>query len=660
MNERRDPSPEVERRLERYLEDLARGEPVDLDALGATLAPEERLELRLHATAQEYLFRRGEGGPVDLDDYLGRFEASERERFLRLVGDADAARQALPGELAPGAVLDDRFEILREIGRGGMGTVYAALDRELEREVALKTVRDPGSPSADWAESLQLESRTLARLESKNIVSIHDVRRGDARSYIVMDLVRGTDLRRVLDQVAEERRVGRLASRSPVPLRRAVGRSRGGERSDLLGHPTHARCVAAVLRDVAATLERAHEAGVVHRDIKPPNVMLLPGGEPVLLDFGLASLAGRPDAGFRGTPEYLAPEQVASLRSGQDPRTDVYQVGLLAYECLTLSCAFPTRPDEPLSGLFERICEGRHRPLSHAEPAPPRALARIVERAMAGDPDDRYPSMRALREDLDRFVARRPPRHVAVGPALRAGMWIDHLARRPVAAIALAALLTWGYVASRSAPWVPPALGVILAEDASVVPLETGQPIAFRDACVLGLEARVESDSFLYAFSIFGAAPKAGGLSLRPIELVPWEAYATGTVGEPDARLGSGTHRLACAMLRDPSPYEGLLVFACERPNATLARWCESIEEVERSRGGPVSYEEALDLGGRLGLSVRGEALGALPEEERQRIFGAVLAAERGDERALAEVGIRRYRFVFPVERVAQIPSEVR
>jgi tRNA A-37 threonylcarbamoyl transferase component Bud32 len=645
--------PEIEQRIERYLEGVHSAAAPDLEALARELPDEPaRRCLRAGALAGALLALRADGRAVEQGAYLARLtHADERARFERIVRDAETARAVLPGELVPGCRLDGRYEILREVGQGGMGAVYAATDHELEREVAIKVLRlPPGSDMArEWETLFQKESRTLARLASPNIVTIHDARRGAEHSYIVMDLVRGRDLFQILRAAAEARAQGAFAPASPEPLRRAIGRAHGGERADLVGERTHARAAARILHAIALTVERAHAAGVIHRDLKPQNVMLVPGGEPVLLDFGLASWGHEGDeAGFRGTPEYMAPEQVRELRAGNDTRTDVYQLGLLLYECLALTRAFPRKSGETLFALFERITQGDCRALEEVVPGVPRALAAIARRAMASAAAARYVSVKELREDLDRFLAGLPPRHAEVPAGLAAGLWATHLARRPATLVVLA-LGAAAFFWLRPEPWVPPEL-VVFQRDSETRELDERAAIEFRNTCVLGLSARVESPTWLYVFSLFG--PTREEAYVRPAATIPLEEYAAGNAVSGPRELAPGTHELACTRLANPDPYEGLLVFASAEENELLARWQTLLEDGEAARGVPATYTEALGELENLRESLRGEPLGTLTPVERERIFGAVQAAERGDEPAARAAGLRKYHFLFPVERL--------
>ncbi len=657
----RPPASDVERLVERYLDGVTEGRAPDLEELARTLSvPADRERFRARALAEEYLARSADGDPRQPADYLARLSsAGEREQFLQVLRDAQAARALLPGELLPGMLLDGRYEIRREVGRGGMGIVYAAFDQELEREVAIKLLRLPGGGTVErgWEELFQRESKTLAKLESKNIVAIHDARRGAEHSYIVMDLVRGTDLLHIIARVHEERaRLGPRRAASPEPLRAAIGRSQSLERADLLGERTHARCAARILRAIAFTVERAHAAGVIHRDLKPQNVLLVSGGEPVLLDFGLASWGGQGlEEGFRGTPEYMAPEQIQEMRAGNDPRTDVYQLGLILYELLALRRAFVRKSGDDLWPLFQRILGGKFPPLAEAAPDAPRSLVAIASRALEREPARRYSTVRALREDLDRFLKRLPPKEAPLPRAHALALRARWIARQPLAAVALAVAVA-AFFWLRPGPWVPPDLTVLRTEDGRLERLENQQEIELAGACILGLEVDAADPTWLYVFSVFGETPETR--YLRVADPMPYQVAARAPNGAPATpgriELGEGRHELACAKISEPDEpgtHEGLLVFACAEENPLLEAWQAQLLELESSLGVPTPYADGMRLPETLSQGMRGERLSSLTLEERSLIFGQVHAADLEEPAGWRTSGVRRYDFRFPLKR---------
>ncbi len=255
--------------------------------------------------------------------------------------------------LQPGDVLD-RFEVLRELGRGGFGAVYEALDRELGRRVALKTLR-PGRSRDEWAdEQLRTEAQAAASLSHPGIVTLHEASTCDRGPYLVMELLRGETL---------EHRLGR----GPLPVGRAVD----------------------VSLQVARALAHVHARGLVHRDLKPGNVFLGEDGRVKLLDLGLAHLLGRKSS-TGGTPAYVAPEQWRGEEV--DGRADVFAAGAVLFEALSGRRAFEVK--------------GERSTALDPGPAPalggkvPRGLVRLVARCLAKEARERPTAAQAAEEML--------------------------------------------------------------------------------------------------------------------------------------------------------------------------------------------------------------------------------------------------------------------
>ncbi|MGE0453152.1 MAG: serine/threonine-protein kinase [Vicinamibacteria bacterium] len=279
-----------------------------------------------------------------------------------------------------------RYEIRAELGQGSMGIVYEAHDPLLRREIALKTIR----PLAGTPDDLQAyetrffaEARAAARLSHPGIVIVHDVGRdaGSGVLFIALERLRGQTL-------AE-----RLRGGARLPWREA----------------------AAITARLAQALDHAHRNGVVHRDVKPENVMLLAEGEPKLMDFGIAKLdtASLTAAGqVFGTPRYMSPEQASALPV--DARSDIFSLGAVAYLALTGRGAFDA-PSVP--AILARILHDESAPPSSLVDGLPPALDAVLARTLAKAPEARYQSGRALGDDLDDVLAGRPPRHAGLGHA---------------------------------------------------------------------------------------------------------------------------------------------------------------------------------------------------------------------------------------------------
>jgi hypothetical protein len=279
-----------------------------------------------------------------------------------------------------------RYEIQEEIGRGMMGVVYRALDPALGRTVALKTVSLllalPEEDRPGFEQRFLNEARIAASLSHPGIVVVHDVGRDPVRNslYIALEYLEGVTLGE------------RVRREGPLPWREALR---------LTGR-------------LADALQHAHERQIVHRDVKPANIMVLPGGDPKLMDFGIAKVPASQltSAGeFFGTPSYMSPEQAAG--DPLDARSDVFSLGAVLYLMLTGARAFdaPTVP-----AILARV--------ARADPPPPSTLAAglppgvddIVARALAKDLDRRYATARMMAEDVEDVLAERTPRHGALEP----------------------------------------------------------------------------------------------------------------------------------------------------------------------------------------------------------------------------------------------------
>jgi tetratricopeptide (TPR) repeat protein len=265
------------------------------------------------------------------------------------------------------------YRLLREIGSGGMGTVYEAEDTRLGRRVAVKLLPTEYSRDRRAKERFLREARAASAVDHPNLCTVHDVGESEGRLYIVLALYEGETLRERI-------------SRGPLPL-------------------AEAREVAI---QVTRGLVRAHEAGIVHRDIKAANVMLTRRGEAKILDFGIARLAGEDTSLTRtgsswGTPAYMSPEQVRG--EPVDHRTDLWSLGVLLYEMI--AGRRPFRGESP-EALAAAIQNRQPEPLGKVRPDVPLGLARVVERALAKDPARRHADAAGLLADLERAPAEVP------------------------------------------------------------------------------------------------------------------------------------------------------------------------------------------------------------------------------------------------------------
>jgi serine/threonine-protein kinase len=344
------------------------------------------------------------------------------------------------------------FHILSLLGKGGMGVVYRAEDEKLRRVVALKVLPPAAEGDDERRRRFMREARSAASLTHPNIAAVHEVGEDQGRIYIAMELVEGESLRR------------RIAS-GPLPVREAVR----------------------IARAIARGLARAHAKGVLHRDLKPDNVILDEEGEPKILDFGLAKLRepaqaegasaiekletashDTKDGQLLGTPGYMSPEQ-AKGTVDVDERSDVFSLGVVLYEML--AGKRPFRGDATLDVLIA-VSRDRPEPLTGVPPE----VAAIVDRCLAKRPEDRYASARTVVEAMDAVQSTPGDRSLVSGPSIPSaevrsgpttlGSTVDaRPARRGVRALAAALLVlvcVGAFVASRSrpAPGVAPVAAV--------------------------------------------------------------------------------------------------------------------------------------------------------------------------------------------------------
>jgi WD40 repeat protein len=372
----------------------------------------EDAEAILDLVLGEVLLRQESGEKPGIEEYTARFP-----QFAELV----RALLALHGLTLPGEVPTERetaapvqsgtapdvagYDILGELGRGGMSVVYLAQQKNPPRKVALKMIR---SADASQADRLQIEAQAVARLQHPNIVQIFEVGIAAGQPYLALEYVAGGTL------------ADRLA-RKPQPPALAAG----------------------LVAMLARAVHYAHQYGVIHRDLKPTNVLLSAGPDipladclPKIADFGLAKLltGGEGHTGSHevlGTPAYMAPEQAAGRSKDVGAATDVYALGMILYECLTGRPPF----------LAENWAEAHQQILFH-EPVSPRRLQpkvpldleTICLKCLHKDPARRYPTAESLADDLACFVAGKPIKARRVGIWGRTKRWAR---RRPALAVLL-------------------------------------------------------------------------------------------------------------------------------------------------------------------------------------------------------------------------------
>jgi len=350
--------------LDAYLAQLQAGEKPDRDALLRN-RPELASAVKC-LDALEVLAPPPEGFPD---------EQASSHCVGGLGGDAENGRDlteeqaGFPRDFGPDV-------LIREIGRGGMGVVYEARQKGLDRAVAVKMILAGHLASPDLVRRFQSEAKAAARLRHSNIVHIHDVGRHQGQDFFAMEYIEGPSL-------AERIARGRLDLDAAVRLTAAVARA----------------------------VDHLHRQGIIHRDLKPSNILLDPDGRPYVTDFGLAKVFaagadGTATGVIAGTPSYMAPEQASGRRTQLGPAADVYSLGAILYELLTGRPPF--QAESPLDTLM-LVLGGDPELPRKLNARIPRGLELICLKCLAKDPAERYASAEALADDLDRFARGEVP-----------------------------------------------------------------------------------------------------------------------------------------------------------------------------------------------------------------------------------------------------------
>ena len=297
-----------------------------------------------------------------------------RQMVSAAIGANAVSRKSTVAGIEPGNVIADRYRIDRFLGEGGVGRVFAAHQRGLERPVAIKILLPEYARDVHALARFQREARAIALLTSEHVVRVHDLGElATGEPYLVMELLEGEDLAQVV-------------ARGPVPIAQAV----------------------AWIGAACEAIGEAHALGILHRDLKPSNLFVTRRGQLKVLDFGLAKLATTPSlamtsvtaAGMAiGSPRYMAPEQITNARD-IDARADVWALGATLYHLIT---GRPPFAEQSLEAIFGSILSGRLPPMTSIPPK----LAQVIQRALARDPAARYASVAELRAALASATAPR-------------------------------------------------------------------------------------------------------------------------------------------------------------------------------------------------------------------------------------------------------------
>ena len=292
----------------------------------------------------------------------------------------------------------NRFEILELLGEGGMGRVYKAWDRELEKVVALKTIRGDRASNPELLKRFKQELLLARKITHKHVIRIHDLGEAEGVRFFTMDYVQGENLKE------------RVQKRSKIPAKESVP----------------------IIKQTLGALAEAHSQGVVHRDLKPHNIMIDTEGLPLIMDFGIARSVG--DTGGMtetgavvGTPDYMSPEQARGEKA--DEQADVFSFGVIMYEMLTGD--LPYKGDTTVSRVMARLNQ-KPRALREMDPEIPKYLENVVLKCLEVDKALRYKSAQEVLEDIERETVDRSPLLRLRRAAAR---------RKPLLAVAVAALI---------------------------------------------------------------------------------------------------------------------------------------------------------------------------------------------------------------------------
>ncbi len=367
--------------------------------------------------------------------------------------------------LQSGMLLAQRYEILKMLGEGGMGAVYQARDTELDRIVAIKVIRPEYARDESIIQRFKQELILARQITHKNVIRIFDLGESEGMKYITMEFVEGADLRDLI------RKQGK------VPPNQAVE----------------------IMQQICRALNAAHGEGVIHRDLKPQNIMQDMQGRILVMDFGLAhsmDSAGITRTGaLLGTMEYMSPEQ--ALGHELDRRSDLFTLGLIFYELLTGT--LPFQADTALASLLKRTQE-RAVPISELDKGLPRALSNVVSKCLERDPKQRYQDVQEVLADLNAWQQDKP---VSIATHHLWTARLKELARKRfaaaavVGAVALVAVAATWYFTNSAKPVAEHAPVSVLVADFQN---ETGDAV-FNETLEPAFAVALEGASFLSSYS---------------------------------------------------------------------------------------------------------------------------------------------------------------
>jgi tetratricopeptide (TPR) repeat protein/predicted Ser/Thr protein kinase len=344
-----------------------------------------------------------------------------------------SSEAASKGQLEPGTILADRFEILQLLGQGGMGAVYKGRDLELERFIALKMIRPDLASHPEILRRFKQELILAREVTHRNVIRIFDLGQAQGIKFITMEYVEGRDLRGLIHEKTK------FTTDEAVPI----------------------------ILQICAALDAAHNAGVVHRDLKPQNVMVDKDGRVYVMDFGIARSLETPGmtqtGALMGTPEYMSPEQAKGEKV--DARSDLFALGIIIYEMLT--GISPFKADTAMAMMFKRTQE-RATPLAQLNLGIPPVVSDIVAKTLEIKPDERYQTARAVITDLEAWKGGAP--HGTIVPTSRRIRYAPPYQKWLAAGVVVAVIAVGSYIfrgklslrpSTKSAPVSPIALAIL-------------------------------------------------------------------------------------------------------------------------------------------------------------------------------------------------------
>lgn len=379
-----------------------------------------------------------EGNTPDLASYY-----PDRPDLRERIAKTWALACSVAGRREPSRPVLGGYEIVRELGHGGMGTVYLARHQALQREVAIKVLPHSLAMSPRAKQRFLEEAKALARLKHDHVVHIHRIIDHAEMLAFEMEFVDGPSLQTLILELRKQPKPHSIEALAEVL----------GVAPAALGTRSSVEWFVRTSIQIARALAEVHRHGLVHRDVKPSNILLRKDGRPVLADFGLARLGdldATQTAGFAGTPVYAAPERLRGGDADLDPRADVYSLGVSLYEALTMH---PPFAGSTTHEVLRRIENGHLPALRKQAPHVSRDLETVLAKAMEVDPKHRYATADAFADDLERLLSLQP---ILARPAspLRASLKFVRRHQRVVlsalAGALLVAGLTWPALAHAS------------------------------------------------------------------------------------------------------------------------------------------------------------------------------------------------------------------